>query len=375
MIARKLEKTIIAVLFVVMNVQAQDITSPIIHPDGSVTFLYYNPDAKNVKVVSDCLRRRPDHSAFGEKTRTEKMTCDSLGIWSLTTRPLLPEVYSYNYIVDGTQIPDPSNADSAYVLLHKVSHFAIGGTERTNLYLPAPADKRGHIDSLSYYSEQQGITRRLLVYVPNGCNEHTKLPVLFLLHGVSGDELSWLEHGKATCILDNLTAQGKIPPMLVVMPDCNVVRKIMRGKRTNILRNMFNYPALCRGEFERDFHELEDFVASRYNISPLRQDHAIAGLSSGARQAANIAKLQPDTFATVALFCPVVHRRQIPDSSDSVYQVYVGTDDMFYNNGKNCYRRLKKNGVNGTLYETQGGHTWRSWREFLTVFLPTLFSE
>lgn len=381
------------------SVSPSQLLSTLVHSDRSVTFRYYNPEAKTVKLVSDCLLRKPDNSAFGGKTSTVRMHKEADGLWTYTTSPLTPEVYCYNYIVDGKRIHDPQNPDSTFVLLHQVSLLTVAGTPRTDLYVPVASDLKGRIDRVSYYSEQQDITRRVLVYVPNEklCQSATDgrdLPVLYLFHGISGDELGWVEYGKAANILDNLMLQGKIRPMLVVMPDCNVVRRIQKGKRTNLLRNMFNYPALCAGGFEASFDELEDFVSSHYNASADPRYHAIAGLSSGARQTANIVNLQPDTFMTVGLFSPVLYRGQLPEqgvSSDlvpaddddlllaveskPVFHIYIGKNDMFYRNGKRYYQRLQKRGIECTLYEAEGGHTWRSWREFLTEFLPTLFRQ
>ncbi len=363
--------------FVIMNIAAQNIVSPEIHDDHSGSFRLYAPYAKRVSVESDCLLKYEDHSPFGEKTRKVKMYRDSIGIWTYTTEPLQPEVYFYTFIVDGKRTHDPQNPDSTFVLLHQVSLFAVGGTPRTNLYLHAPESLRGRIDTLSYYSDKQGISRRLLVYVPNRTSTETEspLPILYLFHGISGDELRWVEHGRAADILDNLISQGRIPQMLVVMPDCNVVKRIQKGKRTNLIRNILNYPNLCAGGFEAAFDELETFIQNKYNVARESRYRAIAGLSSGARQVCNIALLQPDTFSAIGLFTPVIGKKQLPKQSEAVYHVFVGTDDMFYKNGKRCYRYLAKKNIPCTFNERNSGHTWRSWREFLTDFLPMLFKD
>ena len=379
---------------------AQTYQSPVVHADRTVTFTYHNPAAKRVKLRSDCLYPQPDNSTWGEKTRTVRMQRDSLGTWTYTTDPLLPELYFYNFIVDGKRIPDPLNPDSTYILLHQSSTFVVGGSPSANLFLPVPDSAGGHLDYLSYHSNAQDINRRVVVYTPHDYTE--PLPVLYLLHGISGDEERWIDHGHAKHILDNMIAQGRCQPMIVVMPDCNVVRRIQRGKRTNLLRNMLNYPALCKGDFEAAFYELQAFIASHYIVSDAPHHTAIAGLSSGARQAANIAILQPDTFSVIGLFSPVVHKKQLPKGTHSSpsaaewyadslsaeivgnasvrcnlmptsYAIYVGTNDLFYRNARRCHRRLHDRHIPCTLHETTGGHTWHNWRLFLIDFLPTLF--
>ncbi|MBQ2441452.1 MAG: hypothetical protein II502_04585, partial [Paludibacteraceae bacterium] len=105
------------------------IISPEVHADGSVTFRYQNKKAKRVKIVSDCLRKRHDHSAFGEKTRRERMQRDTNGIWTFTTKQLPSEVYFYYFVVDGKRIYDPLNEDSTFILLHQVSQFTVASKE------------------------------------------------------------------------------------------------------------------------------------------------------------------------------------------------------------------------------------------------------
>ena len=370
----------ILLLLLPFMLSAQTYQSPVVHADRTVTFTYHNPKAKCVKLRSDCLYPQPDNSTWGEKMHTVKMQRDSLGTWTYTTDPITPELYIYNFIVDGKRIPDPLNPDSTCILLHQSSTFVVGGSPTADLYLPMQDSASGHLDYLSYHSDAQNIDRRVVIYTPHDCNK--PLPVLYLLHGISGDEERWIDYGHAMYILDNMIAQGRCQPMIVVMPDCNVVRRIQKGKRTNLLRNMLNYPVLCRGDFEAAFYELQAFVSAHYAVSDAPYHSAIAGLSSGARQAANIALLQPDTFSVIGLFSPVVHKKQLPktgtrtslSASDSTsYAIYVGTNDLFYRNACRSHRRLQERHIPCTLYETDGGHTWHNWRLFLIDFLPTLF--
>ena len=371
---RKINLFIIFLL--AMSAVAQPIVSPEVTADGSVTFRYSHPKAVTVRVRSDCLLRKPDNSWFGGKMGTAKMHRDSAGVWELTTPPLAPELYQYRFIVNGIYRHDPLNRDSAYVLLHQESIVAVGGNPQADLYVePAAGTLRGHLDTLDCYDEEQQVTRRMVVYVPPVAVTEN-LPVVWLLHGISGDERVWTESGRAFQILDNLLAAGDIRPMLVVMPDCNVISKISPKKRTNLLRNMFCYPALQMGDFEKAFPRMHDFLMQHYGLTTDAGHRAIAGLSSGAKQAANIVRDNPGLFSVVGLFSPVLGKKQLPEATDSArYMVAVGRNDLFYKKGLRFARRLDKTGASYVLYESEGGHTWRSWRVYLTEFLISLFRE
>ncbi|MBR1807822.1 MAG: hypothetical protein IJ776_00330 [Paludibacteraceae bacterium] len=414
---------IIILLPIVLGIQAQTIISPEVHADSTVTFRYSNEKAVTVRLRSDCLLRKPDNSWFGGKMRTQRMVCDSAGIFSLTTKPLEPEVYQYRFIVNGIYRHDPYNRDSAYVLLHQESIVAVGGNVQADLYVETADIPHGTIDTLLYYNEEQQLTRKILVYLPPyhtgytvetehivetapsdresvANKEHVQsqesvankehvvetehvqslqeyddggINMLYLLHGISGDEASWIELGRVKQILDNMLSQGKIEPTIVVMPDCNVKNKLTPKHRTNLFRNILNYPILGKGDFEEAFPDMHRFVCGHYGLRPDKQHCYIAGLSSGAKQAANIVRDNPELFSIVGLFSPVLGKKQLPTSSQSaVWHLYVGKADMFYKNGVRQYDRLQNAGAQCTLTEQSGGHVWRNWRIFLTDFLTTL---
>lgn len=255
------------------------------------------------------------------------------------------------------------------------------------------------IDTLSYYSDVHKSMRNVVVYAPieahKSYGNSDDMPVLYLFHGINGDELHWVENGRLVEVVDSLITEGLLKPLVVVMPDCNPKNR-KDGKRRNLWQNVFSYPDLCKGGFEDGFTELEGFIHSRYRVSKEQNKRAIAGLSSGARQAVNIVNLQPKAFCAVGLFSPVVTKKQLPEKNkdtgpansnfieiayfdtttkEPAYRIYLGKTDPFYCNGKRFYKRLQKQGINSTLYETKGGHTWRSWHEFLIDFLSLVFKE
>ena len=369
-----------------LNAYAQErVVSPETHPDRTITFRIDAPQAHHVKLESDCLMPdQKDDSPFGGHTRKKMMHKDSTGVWTLTTEPVRPEVYQYRFIVDGKKIEDPVNPDSTYVVLHKESIVAVGGNPLADLFLePEEGIARGHVDTIFVYSPEQDVNRKVLVYVPPV--EQDSFPVLYLMHGISGDEATWIECGRVRQIMDNMLAQGRIKPMIVVMPDCNVPNKLEPKKRTNMLRNMFNFPILRMGAFEEAFIHLHKSICEQYPISSLQSNHFVAGLSSGSMQAANIARDRPEVFGKVGLFSPArmkeeqfeIHKRGkeacVPCvESQPVYFVCIGKKDYFYQDGKRFIRRLKNAGLTCEEYETDSGHTWRSWREYLVAFIETL---
>lgn len=371
--------SLILLLLLSLNISAQ-IVSVEVHSDNSVTFRYKADDVVTARVKSDCLLNKKDNSWFGGKMRTKRMHRESTGTFTLTTKSLEPEVYQYRFIINGIYRHDPCNKDSAYVLLHQESIVVVGGNPQADLYLDRTDIPHGRIDTVSYYNATQELTRYILVYTPpaeaGGLCQQDSLPVLYLLHGISGDEVSWLELGRVRQILDNMIYEGLTQPMIVVMPDCNVKNKLMPKRRTNLLHNMLNYAALQRGDFEKAFPDMHRFISENYKISHNRQNRYIAGLSSGAKQAANIVRDNPSLFSVVGLFSPVLGKKQLPSEPDSaVFHIYVGKNDLFYKNGCRFNRRLEKANVAHTFYEHEGGHSWRNWKIFLTEMLKVLNNE
>ena len=362
------------------------VVSPETHADSTITFRLYAPKAHHVKVESDCLMPdQKDDSWFGGHTRKKKMHKDSTGVWTYTTEPVHPDVYQYRFVVDGWKIEDPVNPDSTYVVLHKESVVAVGGTEFADLFTePADTVARGRVDTLYVYSPEQDVTRKVLVYVPPV--EQDSFPVLYLMHGISGDEATWLEVGRVRQVMDHLLAEERVRPMIVVMPDCNVPNKLEPKKRTNMLRNAFNFPMIRLGQhFEDAFPHLYRSVCEHYPISSSQQDHYVAGLSSGAMQAANIARNRPELFGKVGLFSPArmkeeqfeTHKRGrdacVPCvESQPTYFIGLGKRDYFYHDGCRFIKRLENAGLTCTVHETNTAHTWRSWREYLVVFILSL---
>lgn len=373
----KFSTRIWVLLFLLLSLssgQAQDIQRDTIlfNTDGSVTFQYRGPETKSVKVRCDCKLRREKTIIKKENYHSVKMVRDSSGRWTYTTPPLAQEVYTYQFESDGARFPDPSNPDSIRVRTEQMSVFTVGGSPQTDLYTCYPL--RGRMDTLEFKSRNEAKARRLIVYLPPEYADSTQdFPVLYLLHGLNGDEKSWNERGRAVQILDNLIAMRKAKPMILVMPNANPQCLISEKKDIGLGKNIMLYPTWGRREFERQFSEMDSFLCSRYRLLSQPGSRAVAGLSAGGKQAANLAVMYCGTFSSVGMFSPVVGHRQIPDSCYTKYWIGGGTGDLFHRRINKFRRRLQRNHIYYTMYNSKGGHTWRNWRVYFTDYVQTLF--
>ena len=335
-----------------------------VHKDGTVSFCYCGK-AKKVSVFSDLYYEDEDSTRYTDHNRKIKMQRGDDGCFYVTTRPVQPEMYTYCFRVDGKRMPDPMNQDTAWQMMHKWNIVCIGGTKQSDRY--RQPTEQGTLYSGTWYSSSEQLYRRVNIYTPAGydsCN--STLPVMYLIHGINGYEGSWGERGRAIQIVENLVNEKRIPPMIIVMPDCNVGVHEDRPSHHTLWKNVINYPKLCHNhDIEKALVELIQMVDSSYRVGDNRY---IAGFSDGARIAANTANELPGYFSAVGLFSPVVHKEQLPQDSTVVY-VYTGTKDMFHNNAKRFERRLREQRVEYHYVETSGGHTWRNWRKYLSDFI------
>jgi enterochelin esterase family protein len=366
---------VIFLLSVSLNVvEAQETVKDSIqlNPDGSVTFVYRDTAAKTVKVRCDCKLRREKSLVKKENYHAIKMSRDGAGQWTYTTPPLAPEVYTYQFERDGYRLPDPTNPDSVRVRTEKMSVFIIAGTPQTNLYIVESL--RGKLDTVVFQSPNEKKPRRILVYTPPQYREgQDEFPVLYLLHGLNGNEMAWLDRGHAVQSLDNLIAMRKAKPMILVMPDANPEEVIGTKENLTLMKNIFLYPTWNRMDFERNFPAMDDFLSGLYRFAPRLGGRAVAGLSAGAKQSCNMANLYDSTFVAVGLFSPVVSRKQIPKSNFAHYWIGGGVGDLFHYRINGFRKKLQRRHIPYTMYNTIGGHTWRNWRVYFTEYVQTIF--
>ncbi len=360
--------------------------SPEINEDGSVTFSYKNPKAVRVQVKGDVI------SAHTGKENTVEMTEGKDGIWTFTIKALQPDMYTYNFIVDGAKVLDLNNLWINRDLSTMTNAFIVPGG-RADLYTIQDVP-HGTVSKVWYHSETGGMNRRMTVYTPAGYekNTKTKYPVLYVLHGMGGDEDAWIEQGRAAQILDNLIAQGKAKPMIVVFPNGNISQQSAPLENSNRYdRPMWSLPKTMDGTFETSFPEIVKFIDSNYRTIAKKSSRAICGLSMGGFHTLHISLNYPDMFAYSGMFSSAIG---VSDTSISpIYQdtdkkiatyiekkpellwIAIGKDDVLYKSNANFRQKLDTQhpDFGYTYVETDGGHTWKNWRIYLTEFVPLLF--
>lgn len=337
------------------------VISPEIHADGRVTFRLRAPEARQVS-VSGQFQKGPlplERSADGD--------------WAVTIGPVAPDIYEYSFTVDGLAMIDPSNRAIKPMRAPRTSILAIPAQPpRLHDWQEVP---HGKVSLHTYRSRSLGRLRGLQVYTPPGydADPAQRFPVLYLFHGSGDNEATWVAHGHAHWILDNLIAAGRARPMIVVMLDGHAVtfRDNTPGSRLDNI-----------GAFERDL--LEDampFVAAHYRTREEPGARAIIGLSMGGGQSLNIGLRHPDRFAWVGGMSSSV--RELPGDSQPPEQlnaklqllwIACGRDDFLIEPNRRLTAELTRQGVRHTYHETEGAHTWPIWRRYLAEFVPLIFT-
>ncbi len=357
--------------------------SPEVHADHSVTFRISTPAAKEVLLSASWL-----------SGKNNKMTKDSTGMWSITVDPLEPELYGYSFLVDGLKVLDPANLQMKrdYVILENL--FLIPG-KQADLYAVNNIN-HGTLSKVWYDSKTLGIKRRLSVYTPYGYEGgKDNYPVLYLLHGMGGDENAWSELGRSCQILDNLIAQGKIKPMIVVMPNGHINQQAAAGDGpAGFIRPEFGADVF-NGQFEKSFMpDIVSFIESHFRAKADKANRAIAGLSMGGMHTLTITNMNPGKFDYIGLFSPATPStidsrnensefynqvdseaslKALNKSGYKVYWIGCGKDDFLYQNLTSFIKTLDNNQLKYTYRESSGGHTWENWRLYLSEFTPLLF--
>ncbi|MCR4965948.1 MAG: hypothetical protein K6A41_09870 [Bacteroidales bacterium] len=345
---------------------------PVINEDGSVAFSYQDSTAKKVKILCDCRLHRDTKTIRRENYHQAKMEKGEDGLWRYMTPPLTPEVYTYQFKIEGHRFPDPKNPEPVRVHKEQRSTFVVSGTSQSDLYISGTL--AGKLDTLTFHRHSKKKDRQILVYTPPQYTDSQKsFPVLYLLHGISGDAFNWMERGRAVQTLDHLIVMRKAVPMILVMPDANPECLISEKEDISLFKNLLLYPSWSKREFEQCFPELENYLSKQYRFSTHPGSRAVAGLSAGAKQAANIANMLDNTFSSVGLFSPVVSNKQIPNSTSWDIWISSGTGDLFRPQINQYCKKLKNKHIPYNFYNTKGGHTWRNWRVYFSEYVQTLF--
>lgn len=335
------------------------------HPDDTVTLSIYAPEASEVTVSGD----------FGFVPGGHPMEKDEIGIWSFTTESLPPEVYTYDFQVDGVKTLDP-----------KSTQVKEGANGFSNIFEMPNADylsikdvQHGKLEEVWFHAQSLGKTVRMHVYTPPGYQniEHA-LPVLYLQHGGGDNDASWSTAGRANFILDNLIAQGKADPMIIVMPNGNPGGGFFTGIGVN--------------EDPYYDHLIEDiipYVEAHYHAESSPSGRAYSGLSMGGLQAYNVAFYYADKFDYILPLSTGFFPNQMDsleeklaggidiESINNLKLFWIamgGEQDIAYENGENTKELLDKHGVNYLTSSYPAGHTFITWRRNLQEFAPKLFN-
>ncbi|MFV0590452.1 MAG: esterase [Draconibacterium sp.] len=362
---------------------AQQIVSPEISAGHQVTFRVMAPNAKEVKLSGDWMPSQ------GWLPGTVDMEKDEKGLWSYTADQLTPELYTYYFLIDGVRSVDQNNPFIIRDVASLMNIFIIDG-EQADLYKVNDVP-HGSLTRRWYNSPGLGMDRRITIYTPSGYEtSKEKYPVLYLLHGAGGDEEAWVTLGRTAQIMDNLIAQGKTKPMIVVMPNGNVIQDAAPGEGSKgFYKPQFMVEKTMDGTYEANFMDIIKFVESNYRVKADKADRAIAGLSMGGFHSFHISRYYPNTFDYIGLFSAALMPREDATSKvyndidgtlkkqmENGYKLYwigIGKDDFLYKANTEYRQKLDAMGMKYTYMETDGGHIWKNWRVYLSEFTPLLF--
>lgn len=380
-----------------------NIISPDILPNNEVIFRVYNPNKASVQIVGDFIPMTTIAAADGSAAAKVgvrlpvNMIEGQNDIWEYQTQPLPSGLYTYSFIIDGVRATDPNNVNQVRDVATVSNIFIIEGGD-ADLYKVNNVP-HGTVTKRWYNSPSLQMDRRMTIYTPPGYETSGKhYPVLYLLHGMGGDEESWSALGRATQILDNLIAEGKAEPMIVVMPNGNVVQEAAPGESSlGLYKPSFILPKTMDGTMEETFPDIVNFIDQNYRTIKSKKGRAIAGLSMGGFHAMNISREYPDMFDYVGLFSAAIYPSDNTFQTEQItsevyvdidkklkkqfeikpkrYYIAIGTDDFLYKANLEYLQKLNDNNYKYTSMQTGGGHTWENWRFYLSRFLPYLFIE
>ncbi len=381
----------------------QQVVSPQINPDNTITIRYKNPKAKIVQVTGEFLPEQTiEIPGFGKMASAGVVNLvEKDGVWEYTTpEPVGPNYYTYSLIVDGVKTVDPANVyinrDVATVTNQLIVSLEKG--DKGDMFSVNDV-AHGTVRKMWYHSKELGCDRRLTVYTPAGYETSgKKYPVFYLLHGAGGDEEAWYTQGRATQILDNLIAAGKAEPMILVMTNGNAWDTAAPGESSK----GFVAPSMGGGNvqtkeaaFELHFPEVISFVEKNFRCKTDKNSRAIAGLSMGGFHSQSISRYYNQKFGYVGLFSganagggmgqqpaqsPVytqfdadMAKQFAKGKAPKLYYIACGKTD-FVMGGVTALRQYMDEHNYPYIYnESEGGHIWRNWRDYLLDYAQKVF--
>ncbi|MCM3879413.1 MAG: alpha/beta hydrolase-fold protein [Vicinamibacterales bacterium] len=381
-----------------------NVRSPEVAADRRVTFRIAAPKAAAVSVICECLTleeaaklkqqiaqlgQRPEGDP--EMTRLTRalagvrsnqgeraMTKDANGVWTLTLPSVEADLYEYHFKVDDFEMLDPRNPVVKYNSRPNLIESVLEVPGASPMFYDVKAVPHGKVDIRYYDSKATGGTRRAFVYTPPGYEKSTaKLPVLYLLHGADGDETVWTTFGRMNLVLDNMIADKRTAPMIVVTPAA------------------YAYPPATgvagdkqRADFEKDLlGDLIPFVQANYRAFADRDHRALAGLSMGGGLTLAIGPRHLDTFSRLAVFSAGAGQNPQESMKDvaanaknmnaqlKLFWMAIGDDDPGYLGAKRTSEFLTTAGIKHSFKTSAGAHTWIVWRRYLNEVGPQLWAS
>jgi enterochelin esterase family protein len=354
------------------------IVSPEVSAEKKITFRVHAPKAEAVRLVGSDL---PGTGRGVDMKKGEE------GVWEASVGPVPPGAYRYHLNIDGVAVIDPRNSSTSESNSNTWSLVYVPGSDISD----TKNVPHGAVAAVTYYSESLKRFRRMHVYTPPGYEKsESNYPVFYLLHGAGDCDSSWSTVGRAGFILDNLIAAGKAKPMLVVMPAGHAGPFRFGGAPGAANR---------RDEFAEDFvHDVKPYVEKHYRVLADRAHRAIAGLSMGGMQTLNIAFGHLDDYGYIGVFSSGIfglgggrgnaqpnrqweeqHKAVLdnPELKQGLRLLWIGCgkEDFLVQTSNATVALLKSHQFDVVSRESEGGHTWINWRDYLHEFAPLLFVD
>lgn len=359
------------------------ISSPIVNADNTVTFRLNAPKAETVQVIGD----------WAVDNGKASLVRNNEGLWEYTTPVLPSEMYTYRFVIDDVVVIDPTNPFVKRDVGNVFSYFYVGNGCAD--YYQVHNVPHGNITTTWYHSDVLNADRRMTVYTPPCYDKSDKsYPVLYLLHGSGGDENAWNELGHIARVMDNLIAEGKAKPAIVVMPNGNASKQAAPSETFEnldykpVMTNML--PAYKNGAYEESFGEIIKYIDTTFRTIPDKEHRAVAGLSMGGFHSLYIALTYPTAFDYVGLFSAGLPsdfnalNGDLYDKTDDKlmrlksegykrFWIACGKDDFLYQANRSFCKHLDSIGFEYVYHESERGHLWANWRQYLLLFVPMLF--
>lgn len=355
------------------------IVSPQVLPDKKVTFRYLAPSAKEVKLGG---------SQFG--ANQVPMTKDSIGVWSITVGPIRPDIYPYSFTVDGVTVMDPANKDYFPNERFKASLVDVPGF--TSLIHSIRDVPHGTV-TYQYYPSVQATTGTLVIYTPPGYekNPSKRYPVFYLIGGTTDTEETWFKVGKTNLILDNLIAEGKAVPMIIVMPYGNIAARVAEQNgdpkpADPIPRESTDAMNRMKSFADDLTNNIITYVDKNYRTIANKDHRAIGGFSRGGGQTLRTAFWNMDKFSWICCYSAYLPPKEMESGFQSIVSepdktnrqlkmlwVSVGNEDFLYNDTAEFLNYLSSKKINYKSLITGGGHTWMNTKVFLAETAQLLF--